>query len=154
MAPEDARPEVLALLSVVAQGSPEAVEQRDDAVWRDVEAIATLIADARAKVDQRVDTLHVLRAVAEGGSDAVEGLDALVGPLALQRDQLTSERARDVLREWTTYFKPDLADVDKFRDEIRLGQITDLRTMYDVAEIADDLLSAAQFVVRDLESAS
>lgn len=154
MAPEDARPEVLALLSAVAQGNSEAVEQRDDAVWRDVEAIATLIADARARVDQRVDTLHVLRAVAEGGSDTVEGLDALVGPLALQRDQLTSERARDVLREWTIYFKPDLADVDKFRDEIRLGQITDLRTMYDVAEIADDLLSAAQFVVRDLESAS
>lgn len=145
-------------LTLIAQDlqrpSSDATGPLDEAVRRNVELIASAIAQARLKVDQRVALIKTLQQLATGDPDVSPDLESLTGAWALRRDLILAPSSRQQLNRWSTYFAPDIHDVEQFRDEIQHGMITDPRTMYDIVEIADDLLSAAEYAVQEASDGS
>lgn len=115
------------------------------ALKHEVDAITAAIEDGRRRVDRQVKTLRILRQIGLG-TTASAPFD-LVGPIGLHSTELLRPEMVTVLRQWATYFQPDLEDLERFQGEIERGVIRDPRTILDVAEIADDLVDAATAAV-------
>lgn len=125
---------------------PNRVGAADPATWRDIDAITAALTDARRRVDRGVGLVHTLRAIADDRASDVD-ISAIVGPLSAHREAFGRPEIRAALRRWQDYFRPDLDDVDTYHREIDAGRISDLRAIYDVVDILDDLLSAAEHAI-------